>query len=126
MFTLTSDIRRTVRKMKEQVENASASDQVERLVMPILVRYPTKQRKYISECVYQHVSKDAVLEPVKIIRFPCGTGAAAKRYFYQGYFIAPPDAEFARDGVIRENINRKRNPKFNPKKLIFVNDVWTA
>lgn len=62
------------------------------------------------------------VRPFKIIRTPCGRGAAAKRYTYRARFIGL-------DGMIdlieqslegretEENINRKRNPRFNPKKL---------
>ena len=91
--------------------------------MKLKVRYATKERNYIRPGMYQNVSKDAELKPVRVLRQPCGTGAAANRYYYQADFIAPEDAEFVRDGLIRENVNRKTNPQFNPKKLDWVGNI---
>lgn len=51
-------------------------------------------------------------------------GAASSRYNYQADFVAPNDAAFAfSNGLIRANIDRKWNPKFNPKKL---DSDWTG
>ena len=61
--------------------------------------------------------KYAELEPVQFFRSPCGSGAAANRYYYYADFIAPDDAKFVNNGLIRENINRKLNPGFKPKKF---------
>ena len=81
------------------------------------ISYATKTRKYVSSHMYQNISVDATLRPVRIIRTPCGSGAAAHRYYYSAQFPAPDDAEFILDGLINENINRKMNPHFNPKKI---------
>jgi hypothetical protein len=91
--------------------------------MKLKARYATKERNYIRPGVYQNISKDAELEPVRILRQSCGTGAAANRYFYVAYFVAPEDAEFVHDGLIRENVNRKTNPRFNPKELDWVGNI---
>ncbi len=62
--------------------------------MKLKVRYATKERKWLSETTYQPKSKDAELSPVRIMRSPCGSGAAANRYRYQADFEAPKDAAF--------------------------------
>ena len=94
--------------------------------MKLRIRYATKERKYLNSHTYQNVSKDVELMPVRVIRHPCGTGAAAKRYYYQADFHAPDDAEFVHNGLIRENVNRKMNPLFDPKKLRFEGNIWSA
>ena len=91
--------------------------------MKLNINYPTTERKQLSAVSYSHVRKDADLEPVRIIRTPCGTGAAANRYYYSGVFVAPEDAEYVIDGTIRANIFRKQNPHFNPKILNWVGNV---
>lgn len=91
--------------------------------MKLKVQYPTTQRHYISKATFQHVSREAELEPFRIIRRPCGTGAAASRYYYFADFPAPKDAAFVYDGYIREPINRRQNPHFDPKKFTFSEDV---
>ena len=91
--------------------------------MKLKIRYATKERKYLSANAYQNVSRDAELEPVRILRRPCGSGSAANRYYYQAEFIAPEDAEFSYNGLIRENVNRKTNPRFDPKKLIWAGNI---
>lgn len=85
--------------------------------MKLKITYPTKERKYITKHMFQNVTKSIELEPVKIYRTPCGTGKAANRYYYSAYFKAPEDAEFVANGMISEPINRKDNPRFNPKQL---------
>lgn len=87
--------------------------------MKLKIRYTTKERRWISASTFQNISKDAELEPVRIIRTPCGRDAAANRYYYDAIFSAPDDAEriVVVNGKIRVNINRKYNPQFNPKKL---------
>lgn len=83
--------------------------------MKLAITYGTKERISITKNTYQNIEKDAELPPVAIYRFACGTGAAANRYYYEADFIAPDDAEFSINGLIRVNIIRKKNPKFNPK-----------
>lgn len=85
--------------------------------MKLLVTYPTTEKKWISRLMYQHLARKAELVPIRIFRLPCGSGAAASRYFYDGEFPAPSDAGFPGNGLIRASINRKLNPHFNPKKL---------
>jgi len=94
------------------------------MIGKIKIQYPTKERKYLSRHTYQNVHKTADLKPIKIIRHPCGTGAAASRYYYEAVFHAPIDAEFVYRDTIRANINRKANPKFKPSDFNFVNNVW--
>lgn len=91
--------------------------------MKLKIRYETKEKIYSGSGVYQHVIAYTELEPVRIMRYPCGTGAAANRYYYEAQFLAPDDAEFVDEGVIRAAINRKLNPFFNPKKLVFEKNV---
>lgn len=85
--------------------------------MKLKIRYATKERKWLSASTFQNISKDAELEPISIIRIPCGRGAAANRYHYRADFIAPEDAECVFNGKISVGINRKQNPNFNPKKI---------
>lgn len=95
--------------------------------MKIIIRYATKDRKYITKHSYQNVSKEVELEPVRVIRYPCGSkGASVHRFYYQADFHAPSDAEFVTNGLIRANIVRKTNPKFDPKKIKFEGNVWNA
>ena len=67
-------------------------------------------------------TKNYEVKPIKIIRSPCGSGAAAKRYHYEAVFIGFGDMlnclnkSVVGEEVI-ENISRKLNHKFNPKKL---------
>ena len=92
--------------------------------MKLKVKYATKERKYLSPTTYQNLAQEAELEPVRFIRQPCGShGAAAKRYYYSADFVAPDDAEFVHDGLIRENVNRKTNPGFNPKKIEWIGNA---
>lgn len=91
--------------------------------MKLKIRYATKERKYISAHVFQNVGRDAELEPVRILRRPCGSGSAANRYYYQADFLAPEDAEFAYNGLIRENVNRITNPGFDPKKITWAGNT---
>ena len=88
--------------------------------MKYKVSYTTKERKKVGKATYMFFNATKNLELVALYRLPCGTGAAAKRYKYEGDFIAPEDADFTMDGVIRCNINRKDNPKFNPKNFEWV------
>jgi hypothetical protein len=95
--------------------------------MKLEIRYPTKERKYINGGAYQHCTKDAELEPVRIFRSSCGlTGAASKRFYYEAEFVAPDDAAFVHEEKIRANINRKTNPKFNPNELEFNGNIWVS
>ena len=88
--------------------------------MKIKIQYATKERIWHSSHTYSNVMKEVELEPIHIIRYPCGSvGEAKNRFYYSGVFIAPDDAEFVTNGTIQENIFRKTNPKFNPKKLNF-------
>lgn len=91
--------------------------------MKLHVSYPTTERKQLSAATYTHVRKNAELVAVKILRSPCGTGAAANRYYYEGQFVAPDDAEYVYDGLIRTNIFRNENPHFKPKLLNWVGNV---
>lgn len=91
--------------------------------MKLKIRYATSERKYLSANTYQHVVKDVELEPVKILRTPCGVGAAAARYYYRGYFHAPDDAEFVSCGLIDACIVRHLNPHFKPKQLEWSGNV---
>jgi hypothetical protein len=93
--------------------------------MHISVTYPTLERRYINRYVFQHVTKDITVDPLKVIRHPCGIGADSKRYYYEVIYKAQEDAAFVHDGSCRTYVNRKRNPQFNPKKLEFVDNVWT-
>ena len=69
------------------------------------------------------------VKPKRIIRYPCGRlGAAAKRYHYHCEFIGFGDMLNWHKGsaageLLTEAIDRKRNPKFDPKKLNWVGNV---
>ena len=80
------------------------------------------ERYEINERCHSFRDKSYEVEPVKIYRSPCGSGAASKRYTYRVLFIGFGDMVNVHnksvDGVeVIENINRKLNPSFNPKKL---------
>lgn len=85
--------------------------------MKLKVVYSTNKKKLLSLGKFQFVEKQAELTPIRIIRIPCGIGAASKRYYYQADFFAPNDSAFAHYGTIRVNIQRKLNPHFNPKNF---------
>lgn len=91
--------------------------------MKLLISYSTKETINVRPGWIRHVDAAVELEPVRVIRYSCGTGAAAGRYRYQADFLAPDDAAFVMDGCIRANIIRKENPKFDPKKLNWVGNV---
>ncbi|MGB1303992.1 hypothetical protein [Pseudoalteromonas marina] len=85
--------------------------------MKLKITYPTKERRYLNEGCYQNIQKEVELEPIRIFRVPCGSGAAASRYYYSAEFVAPDDAEFEFRGVVQSNIIRKNNLHFKPKNL---------
>lgn len=88
--------------------------------MKFLVSYSTKEREWITEHSYRYVSKEIEVEPTSIIRTPCGhNGAAKNRFYYEIEFLDPGDARFVLNGKVSAHINRKKNPKFNPKKYEF-------
>lgn len=90
----------------------------------LLVQYCTNEKINRTDSTYQLKSKVIEIKPLKITRTPCGDyGEAKHRYFYQAVFNAPDDAAFPHNGVIRDNINRKMNPKFKPKDFVFINNV---
>lgn len=94
--------------------------------MKLLVHYPTKEKRYLSANTYQHVSKEAELEVMRIVRYAIGSnGVAINRFRYQAYVKAPDDAvpEFVRDGAIRVAFERKINKHFKPKELVFIKNV---
>ena len=91
--------------------------------MKLNIKYATKEKIWHSTNTFSNVAKYAELEPIKIIRRPCGTGKAASRYYYQAVFIAPDDAETYAYPTITENINRIYNKQFKPKDFIFINNV---
>ena len=92
--------------------------------MKIKISYTTKEKIFVSEFKYQYQQKEIELEPVMITRTSCGKGAAANRYRYHGFFKKPCDARFPSNGFIKERIDRKWNPMFNPNELEFKDDVW--
>lgn len=88
--------------------------------MKLTVTYMTKEKYWHTEHTYSHFQKTIEIEPLKIIRNPCGEGCAGKRYYYDAVFVAPDDAEWiGQDGLMREHIQRSKNPQFKPKKLKF-------
>ena len=78
---------------------------------------------------YTFKTMEYKVKPTRILRYPCGSrGAAAKRYYYQCDFIGFGDMlnchrQSAVGETLREAINRKKNPKFDPKKLNWVGNV---
>lgn len=91
--------------------------------MRLNIRYATKEKFWHSPNTFSNVAREASLEPIKIIRRPCGSGKAANRYYYQAVFMAPDDAESYGYPTITENINRAKNKQFKPKDFIFINNV---
>ena len=92
--------------------------------MKLLIQYLTKERVYHSENMYSHVSAFAQVDATRIDRYSlCKRGSCPQRYVYSATFKAPDDAEFqSSDGRLSCTINRRSNPHFKPKKLIFVRD----
>lgn len=119
---------------KKQTKEAAHKQggSVERIVMrdlaslKIKIQYETKETQSVKPGWHRHIIAEAELTPIRIFRRTCGSGAAANRYYYLAKFIAPADAYFVIDGLIEENINRKRNPHFNPKKLKWVGNNCRA
>lgn len=91
--------------------------------MKLNVRYATKEKQWHSSSTYSNITKDAELEPIKILRRPCGTGAASNRFYYQAVFVAPDDAESYGYSTITENIIRHKNKHFKPKEFVFINNI---
>lgn len=92
--------------------------------MKLKIKYPTTETISTGPSTHRYVYREVELQPVRILRSSCGTGAAASRYYYQADFVAPNDAAFAfSNGLIRTNIERKWNPKFNPKKLDWTGNI---
>lgn len=48
--------------------------------MKLTVTYMTKEKHWHTEHSYSHFQKTIEIEPLKIIRNPCGKGCAGKRY----------------------------------------------
>ena len=103
--------------------NILKATQKQSLPLTLKVSYATKERKYVGPCTFHFVSTQAELTPAKIVRFACGSGASSRRYYYLAYYPAPDDCEFVSDGFLVNYIDRKLNPKFNPKSLTFDSDV---
>lgn len=82
-----------------------------------------RMHSYTFECA------DYEVEPTKIVRFRVGSvGAARERYYYKVYFIGFGDMLDVHKKSLAgketyENLNRKKNPKFNPKKLTWVGNT---
>ena len=97
--------------------------------MKLIINTMYEQYK-VSEHSVSFRCKSYEVEPIKIVRSPCGSGAAAKRYTYQAVFIGFGDMlnclnKSVAGEEVRENISRKLNPKFNPKKLNWDGNVAT-
>ena len=82
-----------------------------------------KMHSYSFECA------DYEVEPVKIVRSSVGSnGAARKRYYYDVHFIGFGDMlDCHKESLVGKetytHLNRKLNPKFNPKKLTWDGDT---
>lgn len=91
--------------------------------MMLTVSYATKEKVFVTAHTYHHVYKRAELKPIAINRIIAARTKKGNRYYYDGVFDAPHDADFSVDydgkKVIYCNIFRKLNPHFNPKKLAF-------
>jgi hypothetical protein len=87
------------------------------------------ERYEVSDFAHSFRHKQYTVTPTKIIRFPCGSvGAAKNRYYYMAEFIGFGDMrnchnESSMGEVVRENIRRNINKRFNPKKLDFIGNV---
>jgi len=91
--------------------------------MLLNVRYTTNEEEQVSPGVSRYIQRDARLQPLRIIRRPCGEGAAAKRFTYTAIYAAPADARYALNGELKELINRKTNPQFKPNALYWDGDM---
>jgi len=109
--------------MSQKLSPQSTQRNAEERQIIIRVRYATKVRRYLGPGWYQHIEKEVEVSPLRIFRRPCGIGASANRYYYEVIFSDPGDAEYVRNGEVTANINRKTNPKFNPKKLNWCENI---
>lgn len=96
--------------------------------MKVIIREPYE--KYSTgPNSYSFKSKDYEVEPVAINRVSMGRhGAARTRYTYWATVNAPEGilnchCEDVSGEIINSWINRKTNKSFNPKKLVFIDDV---
>lgn len=70
----------------------------------------------------RYETKRTSAKPLRILRQQRGVnGSGAMTYNYTAWVHAPDDALIpAQDGTIPVNINRERNPHFNPKDFEFI------
>jgi len=94
-----------------------------KMMIKLTVQYPTTEKEWHSPSVYSPIYKAVELEPVAIIRSPCGRGAASSRYRYSAICGAPDDASLTHDGCITASIDRKLNAHFNPKNYQFTENI---
>ena len=96
--------------------------------MEVIVHVPYKIIQGLH--TYSYEEKEYKVKPFKITRSPTGSSAIAKtRFYYTAHFIGfddmicPVYKKSAVGNELRENIRRKINPKFNPKKLTWVGNT---
>lgn len=87
------------------------------------VRVPVGKEKPTPHTL-RYVSEDRELVPALLYRRPCGRGAAANRFYYEGWFHIPAGAlvepgsmctrEYQGQTYMTCNVQRKKNPKFRP------------
>lgn len=85
--------------------------------------------KKLSESSFQYVSEQFEIEPTGLVRWPCGSGKASKRYHYTVLFIAPSGVIDCNMNPIqgtetRESIFRRTNSKWMPPKEGWTGNVW--
>lgn len=91
--------------------------------MKLKIFYVTKERQRLSNVTHTNVYQEAEIEPVRLYRCSVGSvGAARNRFYYLAEFNAPENAEFSRNGLLREYINRLKNPHFKPKDFSWIGD----
>ena len=82
-----------------------------------------KTHSYTFECA------DYEVDPTKIVRSRVGSvGAARERYYYSVHFVGFGDMLDVHKKSLAgketyENLNRKKNPRFNPKKLTWIGNT---
>ena len=88
--------------------------------------YPTKETVSKGVGWYSHVYKESEQHVVRLLRFPSDkNNGSNNRYYYEADYIAPDDAEplFTCDGLTRQYVDRKVNPHFNPKKIVWNGNI---
>jgi hypothetical protein len=96
----------------------------------IVVSLPVRRNYNSIGTIYQYEYRRFEIQPVQLLRQPCGIGAASTRYHYAALFI-PPDVALVEpgslsldgNGLASAPINRRLNPYFKAPREGWIKDV---